>query len=186
METAKSISIIENMIQESKKSLVKNSFFFILWAALLVPTGLVEFFFKEQPMIWAIWPVIGILGGIISMIYGKRESERVGVTTFGDRITSFTWGAFGVGLVFSIALSVKLHYPPHGMILMVAAMATFINGGISNFKPFMFGAVAMAIGAIVCGFVVEPMYHSLVFAASIFVGYLIPGVQLRKLENGQA
>ncbi len=185
METTKSLQIIQSMMNESKKSLVRNSFFFILWAVLLVPSGIAEFLLAETSKSWMVWPVMGILGGIVSMVYGKRESERVGVSTFSDRVTAYTWGAFGFGLIFSIAISLRLHFPPHAMILVVAGMATFISGGISNFKPFVFGSVALVVGGILCGFVVEPLYHSLVFSASIFIGYLIPGIQLRKLENEQ-
>ena len=185
METAKSVEIIQNMMNESKKSLIRNSFFFILWALLLVPSGIVEYFLSETQKAWMVWPVMGIVGGIASMIYGKRESARVGVSTFSDRVTAYTWGAFGFGLIFSIALSLRLHFPPHAMILLISGMATFISGGISSFKPFVYGAITLAMGAILCGFIVEAIYHSLVFSASIFVGYLIPGIQLRKLENEQ-
>ncbi len=186
METSKSIEIIENMMKESKRSLMRNSFFFILWAALLVPAGLMEFFLKETNFPGLVWPVVGIIGGIISTIYGRKESSRAGVGTFGDRITAYTWGAFGFALIWSIAFSVKSQYPPHAMILLLAGLATFINGGISNFKPFIYGAVILELGAIACGFFVEPVYHSLVFSLSILIGYLIPGIQLRKIENGQA
>lgn len=186
METAKSLEIIQNMMNESKKSLVRNSFFFLLWGVLLVPAGIAEYMLAGNSYSWAVWPVMGTLGGIISMIYGKRESNRVGVSTFSDRVSQFTWGSFGFALVFSIALSIRMHFPPHTLILMVAGMATFITGGICNFKPFIWGAIALEIGAVVCGFVVEPIYHSLVFSASIFVGYLVPGMQLRKIENEQA
>lgn len=185
MESEKSLAIIQSMMNESKKSLVRNSFFFIMWAALLVPSGIIEFFLAGSNMAPMVWPVMGIIGGVIATIYGKKESKRVGVSTFGDRVTSFTWGGFGFALIFSIAFSIKHNFPPHALILMAAGLATFINGGISNFKPFIVGAIALEIGAIVCGFVTEPIYHSLVFSASIFVGYLVPGIQLRKVENEQ-
>ena len=186
METKRSMEIIESMMNESKRSLVRNSFFFLLWGALLVPAGIVEFLLSSTTYAPIVWPIAGVLGGIVSTIYGKRESKRVGVGTFGDRVSAYTWGGFGFGLMWSIAFSVKFEFPPHAMILMVAGLATFITGGTSNFKPFIWGAIAIEIGAIACGFVVEPIYHSLVFSASIFIGYLVPGIQLRKIENGQA
>lgn len=186
MESVKSIEIIQSMMNESKKSLVRNSFFFILWGVLLVPAGIVEYYMAGTNYAWSVWPVVGILGGVISMFYGKRESDRVGVTTFGDRIYSYTWGAFGIALVFAIAFSIRMHYPPHTLILLMAGMATFITGGISSFKPFVFGGITLVFGAIICGFVLEPLHHSLVFSASIALGYLVPGFQLRKLENEQA
>lgn len=186
MESQKSLEIIQNMMNESKRSLVKNSFFFIMWAAILVPSGIIEYTLAGTKMAYFVWPVMALIGGIISTIYSKKESKRVGVSTFSDRISGYTWGGFGFALFFSIAFSIKIQFPPHALILMVAGLAVFINGGISNFKPFIFGAIALEIGAMVCGFLVDPIYHSLVFSASIFVGYLVPGISLRKLENEQA
>lgn len=186
METTKSLEIIQSMISESKQSMVRNSFHFILWAGLLVPAGMVEFFMRHTSFAWVVWPVMGVIGGIIATIYGKKESKRVGATTIGDRIMAYTWGGFVLTLVFAILYSVSLQQPPHALVLLLAGLATFINGGISNFRPFVWGAVALFLGAITCGFLVDAEYHSIVFAVSILFGYLVPGLQLRRLEHGKA
>lgn len=186
MNTIKSLEIIQEMMRQSQKSMVRNSFFFILWASLLVPSSIIEYMLIGTDFSWVVWPIMGVLGGIISAWYGKKESERVGVSTFGDRVTTYTWGGFSITLIFSILFSIKLETPPHSMILMFAALATYIHGGISNYKPFVMGAIALAIGAVLCAFIIPVHFHSLVFAASIFFGYLLPGFGLRKLENEQA
>jgi hypothetical protein len=186
METSKSLEIIETMMLESRKSMVKNSFHFILWAGLLVPAALTEYLLRDTSYFWMVWPVMGAMGGIIAMIYGRRQRKEAGVATLGDRIISYTWGGFVVALVFAIVYSVSLHQSPHTLVFLLTSLAVFINGGISKFKPFIFGASALFVGAFLCGFVVPTEYHSLVFAASILLGYLIPGLQLRKVENGQA
>ena len=183
MDATKSLEIIESMLSETKKSLQKSSFFFLLWGGLLVPAGIAEYFLRDQPYFFAIWGVVGFLGGIISMIYGKKESKRVRTVTAGDRITGYTWGAFTFCLFFSIVFSVYNKMPPHALILMFTAMATFISGGISKFTPFIIGGIMLAIGAILCAFFIEAQYHSLVFSAGILVGYVWPGITLRKLEN---
>ena len=183
METIKSIEIIESMIRESKKSLYRNSFHFILWGALLVPAGIAEYILYGKENFWMIWPVVGIIGGIISFIYGMKEGKRAGVETAGDRITSFTWGAFGFTLIFAIAFTLYNHLSPHALILMLAGYATFVSGGISKFKPFIIGGIVMEIGAILCAFIIDGSNQSLVFATAILFGYLIPGLSLRKLEN---
>lgn len=183
MEPSKSIEIIERMLVETKKSLHRNSFYFLLWGVLLIPAGIAEFVMRDGDKFWVVWPSVGILGGIISMIYGFKESKRSGAATAGDRITSYTWGAFGFSLVFAIVYSVSHGFPPHALILLTAGMATFISGGISKFAPFVVGGIVLGIGAIICGFIVEPVYHSLVFSAAIFLGYVIPGFLLRRTEN---
>lgn len=186
MESTQSVEIISKMIQESRKSLHRNSFYFILWGSLLIPAGIAEYFMLGTPNYWMIWPAIGIIGGIVSSIYGSKESKRSGVQTAGDRITSYTWGAFGATLIFVIIYSVSKGLTPHPLILITAGLATFISGGISKFKPFVMGGVFLGLGAIASGFFIDPEFHGLVFSTSILLGYVIPGVQLRKVENGQA
>ena len=183
MESKQSIKIIESMLNESRRSLHNNSFYFILWGALLIPAGIADFLFYGNENLWMIWPIIGVLGGIISTIYGRKEDKRSGVKTIGDRITSYTWGAFVFTLIFSIAYSVGQNLSPVPLILMLAGSATFISGGISKFTPFILGGIALELGAILSGFVFDPIYHGLIFSACIFLGYVIPGIILKKSEN---
>jgi hypothetical protein len=184
METTKSIEIIESMMLESKKSLAHNSFYFIFWGVLLLGAGVAEFFLFGTDNFWIIWPSVGIIGGIISFIYGIKDGKRAGMMTAGDRITAFTWGGFGFTLIFAIIFSLYNHLLPHALVLMLAGLATFISGGISKFKPFVYGAIALEIGAILCAFYIEPPFQGLIFAASMLVGYILPGVLLKKSENG--
>jgi hypothetical protein len=186
MEATQSLKIIEQMLKESKRSLHRNSFYFIMWAVLLIPAGVAEWYLFGQQTSWMVWPVMGIIGGIVSGIYGSKEGKRTGVQTAGDRITSFTWGAFIFCLIFSIAYSVANNMSPTPLIMMLAGYATFISGGISKFTPFMWGGAMLEVGAILCGFFVEPEFHGMVFAAGIFIGYLIPGLMLKKSEDGEA
>ncbi|PJB55067.1 MAG: hypothetical protein CO098_18350, partial [Bacteroidetes bacterium CG_4_9_14_3_um_filter_41_19] len=66
MKTTQSIEIIEAMFKENKKSLHRNSFYFIMWGILLIPTGIAEYLLYGHPSFWMIWPAMGIMGGIIS------------------------------------------------------------------------------------------------------------------------
>lgn len=184
METSKSIEIIESMMSESKKSLAHNSFYFIFWGIILLGAGIAEFFLFGTDNFWIIWPTVGIIGGIVSFIYGIKDGKRAGMMTVGDRITAFTWGGFGFTLIFAIIFSLYNHLLPHALVLMLAGLATFISGGISKFKPFVYGAIAIEIGAILCAFYITPPFQGLIFAASMLVGYILPGVLLKKSENG--
>lgn len=186
METSQSMEIISQMIQENRKSLHRNSFYFILWGGLLIPAGIAEYLLLGTPNFWMIWPVIGIIGGIASGIYGAKEGKRTGMQTAGDRITNYTWGGFVIAMIFCIVYALSNHLSPHPLILILAALATFVSGGISKFKPFVLGGVAMSLGAIITGFVIGYEYHGLIFSASMLLGYLIPGLILRKSENGKA
>jgi hypothetical protein len=186
METTKSIEIIEQMLAESKKSLYNNSFYFLLWGALLVPAGIAEYLLQGTSYFWVVWPIVGTLGGIISMIYSKRQGKMIGIGSSADRINMFTWGAFGFSLFFMIVFSAKNDMLPHPLILLVAGSATFISGGISRFKPFIYGGIVLGLGALLCALVFETKYYSLAFSFFIFLGYVIPGIILRKEENGKS
>lgn len=184
MDTTKSIEIIEGMLQESRKSLHRNSFYFILWGLLMAPAGIIESSFIDTKNSWMVWPIAGMLGGIISTIYSKKEAQRSGVQTAIDRITKYTWGAFGFALLFGIAFSIFNQLLPHSLVLLIAGFATFITGGITKFKPFIYGGIALELGAIACAFFVPPSLQGFVFAISISLGYIVPGFILKKSENG--
>ena len=92
METTQSIEIIESMFKESKKSLHRNSFYFIIWGLLLVPAGIAEYLLFENENFWMIWPAVGILGGIIS-----TGSNYIGFNDFWKlNSISGTWTQLGV------------------------------------------------------------------------------------------
>jgi len=186
MESQQSIKLIEEMLRESKKSLHNNSFYFVLWGLLLMVAGVIEFFFYGQANLWIEWPIIGVLGGLASTIYGRKEDKRLGMQTIGDRITQYTWGAFGCTFLIALVYSIYHNLPPHALILMLAGSATFINGGILKFTPFVWGGMILELGAILCGFVFEPPLHGLIFACSLFLGYVVPGAILNKSENAKS
>ena len=186
MDTLKSIQIIENMINETKKSIHRKSHYFILWGSLMALSGIVESIFINSKISWVVWPIAGILGGILSMIWDKKENKDIGLFTAVDRISNYTWGAFVFTLLFVIAFSIFNRLNPHALVLMVAGSATFISGGIMKFKPFIYGGIVLEIGALICAFLLPNALHGYCFSISIALGYIIPGIILRKTEYGQA
>lgn len=183
METSKSIEIIEAMLKETRQSMSRNSFYFLFWGVILVIAGIAEYALKDHSNFWMVWPVVTTIGGIASGIYGFIDSKKSPTNTNTDRIILFTWLAFIITMVFAIVYAVSHSLPPHALVLMLAGSATFITGGVTRFTPFILGAVALEIGAVFCGFVIQPEYNGLVFAASILIGYILPGLMLRKQEN---
>ena len=186
MKVVQSIEIIETMFMESKKSLRRSSFYFILWGLIMAPAGIAESLLIGKPNSWLIWPVIGVVGGLVSMIYGWKEEKRSGISTFADRIVGYTWGSFVFCLVLWIVYSVANQLPPHTIVLMLAGMATFITGGICSFKPFVWGGILIELGAISCAFFVPFEFQGYVSAISLILGYAIPGFMLRSIENDKA
>ncbi len=184
MKAEKSIEIIEKMLVESQASLIKNSFFFILWGILMSIAGLIEFFTFNQSMYWLVWPIAGTVGGIISAVYGSRENKRTQIIHYGDKMMKYVWGGFVLALVLSVFFSVYHRISPAPIIMILAAYATFISGGISKLNALIYGSFALAIGAVLSGFLISTEYHGLVFAIAILLGYVYPGIVLNRRENG--
>lgn len=186
MEATESIKIIEKMLDESRQSLSKYSFHFILWAVLLIPCGIIEWYFVDEPKRFLVWMIAGITGGIIASIYGGKQSKQQKVQSLASRMHGFIWGGFGICMIVSIFYSIKLNVPPHTLVLLLAGAATFSTGGLAKFQPFILGGIFLMICSLLCGFLVPPGYQGLVFTAGLSGGYLVPGLMLRKIENGQA
>lgn len=183
MKAEKSIEILDRMYQESRKSLVKNSFFFILWGSLMALAGLIEFGLFGKPMYWLVWPIAGAIGGIIAFIYGSRQNKRTTAVHTSDRILKFTWSGFVLALIIAIVYSVSQKWSPVPLVLLFAAYATFITGGICKVNALLIGSAALALGAIASAFFIEANYHGIIFAISILIGYVYPGLMLRRVEN---
>jgi hypothetical protein len=183
MEAQKSIELIETMFKESKKSFSNNAFYFILWGVILALAGLAEYLLVGMENNWMVWPVVTTLGGLVSMIYGIKEGKKQRVTTMGDRMIMLIWLGFMFFLVFAITYAIYNHLTPHAIIMAGTAYATFLTGGVSRFKPLLFGSLALAIGAVLAGFVIPMEDHGLLFAITITLGYLVPGILLRRSEN---
>jgi hypothetical protein len=184
MEPTKSVEIIEAMLKATRQSVSRNSFYFIFWGFVLIVAGIVEYLIKDHPNFWMVWPVVTTIGGIASGIYGFIDSRKSPVNTNTDRVIMFTWLGFVILLAFAIVFSVAHNLPPHALVLMLAGYATFITGGVTKFTPFVLGGVALELGAIACSFSELWGYNGLIFAASILIGYVAPGLMLRRKENG--
>jgi hypothetical protein len=185
MEAKESVKIIEQMLKESRRTLSKSSFHFILWAILLIPCGIAEWYYFDLPFNWIGWPIAGVFGAIIATWYGVKQRGKEGVSTITDRMHGFIWGAFGICMLFCIPYSASLEVPPHALILLLSGGSTFVTGGLSKFKPLIFGGLFLILMAILVGFIIQMEYQGLIFAIGLGGGYLIPGFMLRKIENEQ-
>lgn len=180
MEITDSVKIIEKMMAEGRKSINNYSPYFILWGSVMFLAAIAEYLMiGKTEFAWVVWPIAGTLGGICSGIVGSKQKSNSAL----DRIVGYTWVTFGVCLVFSIFYSLHIQTTPHTMILLLAGGATFISGGISGFKVLFLGGFILLVTAFLSGFIVAGELVSLVFAAGMLFGYLVPGIALKRSEN---
>lgn len=180
-----SLRIIQDMVLQAKKSFHRFSYYFLLWGVLLTVATLVEYAAAVQgwPHGWAIWPLMGVLGGLLSARYGARESRRQGVETFTDRVVLAIWLAYMVTLVLVIVCSVLVDRTPGPWVTILTGLPTFATGRIIRFMPLVLGGVGFwVIGAASC--FTTGTTGALLFALAMVVGYIVPGFMLRRQEDG--
>jgi hypothetical protein len=185
MNELESLQIIKTMISRAKELHHRNSFYFILWGVILIVAALTEYFVAHQmnsQFGYLGWMVGGMAGGIISGVYGSRESKRLGYEAFMDKVYGATWGGFGITMVILLVCAVVNKINPIPLVLIITGLPTFVSGAITKFKPLQIGAfVFWVLGAV--AFFVPIELQSLVFCAAIGLGYLLPGILLKNNET---
>ncbi len=185
MNPEQSLSLINEMIGKAKQSYNRTSIYFLIWGWLLIAAGLGEYYlgqiaYYNHPYI--VWPIMGVVGGILSIAFGKRESARSGIHTYTDKLFSYLWGGFMATLIIVIVASISQRVNPGPFIIILTGLPTFVSGGITRFKPLIVGGIVFWVLGLITFFL--PMeYSSLMFAFAIFCGYIIPGYMLKSAER---
>ena len=90
---------------------------------------------------------------------------------------SYTWIGFVVTMIITLIAVVPAN--PNPFVLLLAGLATFITGGICEFRGFIIGGVIFWISAIV-SFQLGVQASLLVYALAMFLGYIVPGYSLKR------
>lgn len=180
-----SLALITEMIGQAKKNYRKGgSFHFLLWGWVVMLANLGHYYlegFTDYPHPYLVW-VITFPAGIISALYGARQSKQATVVSHLDRLYGQVWIAAGVGIVITLIFMRNLSFNHGAMILLFAAMGTYLSGQMLRFKPLILGGLALAVAAVVC-FNVSVTDQYLVSAIGIFLGYIVPGYLLKSKEK---
>lgn len=180
-----SLRLIDDTIREAKRSFQKVHFYFLLWGVLFALAGLVSYLMMQNgsPMHWVIWPVMGIVGGIVAGVHGAKQVKKQGATTTMDRVHMWLWTANTITLILLLIGLVARGVDPNPFILCLIGMPTFISGALMRFRPLMLGGILFWIIGLASFFVLQE-YSSLVFSGAIVLGYIVPGLLLKTEENG--
>lgn len=180
-----SLRLIDDTIREAKRSFQKVHFYFLLWGVLFALSGLVSYLMMQNgsPMHWIIWPVMGIVGGIVASVHGARQGRKQGATTTMDRVHMWLWTTNTITLILLLIGLVARGVDPNPYILCLIGMPTFISGALMRFRPLMLGGILFWVIGLASFFVLQE-YSSLVFSGAIVLGYIVPGLLLRSEENG--
>ncbi len=182
-----SLALINSTINTAKNKLADDGFQIIFWGWLITICALTCYVSAQLNsqigfMVWAILPP---LGAIVSTLYGRKQAKKEKVKTYVDSYLGYVWVGFfiamAITLLFGYAHGIKATY---FFLMLLYGVATFITGGILNFKPLIIGSFFAFACAIVSVFLGE-IDQFLCISASLIFSYIIPGHLLRAKYRSQ-
>ena len=196
-----SLAVISEMIKQARNNFQKGSgnsmiFYGFVVSVLAIINVILAFVFIKLNIapnltfwIWCLMIPAFYVGHLIDK---KVERESI-VKTHLDSIVSTTWKGYSfsvllfLAVIFSIGLGKKLYdvfYLINPFILLLIGLAEFISAKTYRFKPYLYGAVIMWLGALACTALMwapQPViFQLLIMALCMFFGFVIPGYQLNK------
>jgi hypothetical protein len=177
-----SLDLITRMIDQAKGNIQRNAFYFLLWGWIVALANigmyvLAKLDYQHPYVVWA----ITIPTWIFTLVKSYKKGESKAYATHLDRISSWLWFAFGICIFTLVAFGSTINYQLNPVILLVAAIPTFVSGVIMRFKPLMFGGAMFWVLSIV-SFLVARDLQPVVGALAIICGYLVPGYMLKQKE----
>lgn len=178
-----SLALIQAMISKTKDSFADNTFYFLFWGWLVFGCCLVSYSLKvllHYPNHYFIWWLMPV-GGVITWIYGRRQSRKEKVRSFVDEALGHIW--LGVGLAFFVLVLVNIlgeqtWQTAFTYYILLYAIGTFVTGNLIRFKPLIIGGLINFVLAVVS---IRFWYDDqlLVGALAVLTSYIIPGHLLR-------
>lgn len=187
LQINESLNIIHTMIDNAKNKLADDGFLLIFWGWNVAIAAIIHYITLKLniPHGEFSWAILMPLGGIVSAIYGYKQRKTAKVKTYVDTYMSYLWGAFGIGLVLTLVSMPQYGIKPAYFILMILyGMATFVCGGILNFKPLIIGGIFSFACAFVSNFFGE-IDQLLIISIALLGSYIIPGHLLRAKFKSQ-
>lgn len=182
-----SLRLIEGMIGQAKRSFSRMSFYFLLWGVLLTLSMLTTYLLADlSPAIrqGAPWGVAGLLGGLISWIYGARQGHQEEVLNPMDRIIHWVWGSFVITLLLMIITTTSRGNDPGMLITLLTGIPTLLTGQIMRFRPLIIGGVLFWVAGLAMHFLPSALMHTALYCGAMVFGYIVPGLLLKRQEDG--
>ena len=181
------LDLINEMISKAKKSYTSKGIASMVWGSLITFCGIVNWveihFDKHFGDVWLL-TLIALIPQIYFSIKEKRSRSFI---AHNEIATNFVWIAFTIAMFitsFYFANFIKGNVAP--LIMMLFGIPTFIIGGMSNFKPMIFGGIFCWITSIVSMHTSVEIDVLLMAACGLFA-WLIPGIILwRRYKQTEA
>lgn len=178
-----SLSIIQQMIQNSRERFANNGFSFLLWGFLVIIGCLITYiciWLKLYHVINSAWIALMVIGTIWTVTIILRRDKKNRYRSQVDFAGQMLWMGFLISWVITVfAIGGNNTHNPNAFILVLLGLCTFVSGALMQFRPLYFGGVIFWIAAIIANYL-PGSQSMLLVAAAMFTGYIIPGWLLRQ------
>ena len=130
---------------------------------------------------YLVW-LIAIPAAIASIWYGFKKSTTTQVTSHLDKVYTSIWIGIIVMIIICLIFMSRINYNHNPIILLFAGLGTFVSGILMKYKPIIIGAIVLWTGAC-SGLLCSVSDQQLISGVAVFLGYLIPGYMLKKVEK---
>ena len=179
-----SMEVILRAISRTKSGIRSNSFYFMLWGWLIAIASFGFFVMKVFFEIWLhfiLFPILGAIGGIITIIHYSRK-RVVQTESYVTHFLSRMWVIIGIGFLMVVFINVSRGQAPFTYTMLLAGIGTLVSGWVMKFKPLVFGGVLFLVSSLASVYV-APEYKSLLQGIAVVAGYLVPGYLLKNAED---
>jgi hypothetical protein len=197
-----SLSLIGEMIKQARNNFQKgsgNGMIFAGWlvAIMAILNVILAFVFAKSGIngsqaCW-VWCIM-IPGSYIIYLIGKKMDRESIVKTHINHISDSIWNGYLISVlvflivIFSIGFAKNFYHVfflINPVILVLLGLAEFATAKAYRFKPYLYGAFIMWIGALACTAAVcfwnnPVIIQFFILALCMILGFVIPGYQLNK------
>ena len=177
-----SLQLIQSMIDKTKDAVADDSFYFLLWGWLVFTCCITEFILKvyfHYPNHYFVWWLMPV-GGVISGIYGSRQSKKRKVKSFVDEAVDYLWIALALAFIVLVFINAESAgwQTAFTYYILLYAIGTFVSGKLLRFRPLVIGGlINFALAAVSIKLSYD--YQLLIGSLAILISYIIPGHLLR-------
>ena len=179
-----SLKVIQTMINKTKDAVADDSFYFLLWGWLVFGCCVGQYVLKiflnypNHSIVWFLMPV----GGVISWIYGAKQSKTQKVKSFVNDALEYLWMALAISFIVLVIINIGsgsgAWQTAFTYYILLYAIGTFVSGSLIRFKPLVYGGlINFALAAVSVRFSFDNQL--LIGALAILISYIIPGHLLR-------
>jgi hypothetical protein len=177
-----SLKLINEMISKAKKSYITKGTASIVWGIIIFLCSLVswsEAHFKYN-FPFDVW-LLTLVALIVQIFFSLKEKRSRQFVSYEGIVIAYTWMAFAASIcILSFYMSTHTqHGESSSLVMMLYAIPTFITGGVTKFKPMIFGGIFCWVVSFISIYTTIEVDLLLMAACGLFA-WLVPGIILWK------